>query len=429
MSFRALTSRSHTFRISLAPSSRRLVPPQNAIRRVSMERPSVAADSRPKQRRGVRVTTVFGVLLAFGIGSTAYGLYDFYNALALWPDEIRSDLRAGLKARNQDNLGLSERYLRRAYQTALALPASTFAPSPFLKLSGIAITLASVLEADGRPKEARDVYVQALALSTNSNSTAGNPWQEEGALTPEEVLRQVSLTYKLGEMAERYNFGEEEEEKWLTRSVERLLEVIKEPTFISGLNGGAEGKEGVILADLDLPKWVTKTNLGAPLEALGAFYARQGKVEYAMPLYVQAIHLLMPNSSPTQSLPVDDKCRAAQIMNNISSLIMSKTPTQATLTQAESWARTSMTLCDQEISTAKKRDKDQLSVCETTLAVAMFNLASMREMADDRATAREYFTKSLDQSKSIGMREGIMEAQAALRRLDKADRRVTKAPP
>ena len=41
-------------------------------------------------------------------------------------------------------------------------------------------------------------------------------------------------------------------------------------------------------------------------------------------------------------------------------------------------------------------------------------------MADDRATATDLFSKSLDQSQRIGMRDGIMEAQAALRRLNKA---------
>lgn len=71
---------------------------------------------------------------------------------------------------------------------------------------------------------------------------------------------------------------------------------------------------------------------------------------------------------------------AAQIMNNISSLLTSKIPTPATITQAESWARKSMELCDREISRVKSGDKDQLNVCETTLAVAMFNLASMREV-------------------------------------------------
>jgi hypothetical protein len=67
-------------------------------------------------------------------------------------------------------------------------------------------------------------------------------------------------------------------------------------------------------------------------------------------------------------------------MNNLSSLIMSKPPTQATQTQAELWARKSAAVCGQEINNAKKGDKNQLSVCETTLAVALFNMASLREV-------------------------------------------------
>lgn len=109
-------------------------------------------------------------------------------------------------------------------------------------------------------------------------------------------------------------------------------------------------------------------------------------------------------------------------MNNVSSLVMSKPLTPATLAQAESWARKSAAVCGQEINSSKlkKDDKDQLSVCETTLAVALFNIASLREMADDRVAAKELFSNSLDQSRRIGMKEGIMEAQVALRRLDKA---------
>jgi hypothetical protein len=69
-------------------------------------------------------------------------------------------------------------------------------------------------------------------------------------------------------------------------------------------------------------------------------------------------------------------------MNNMSSLIMSKPPTPTTLTQAESWARKSAAVCGQEINSPdlKKGDKDQFSVCETTLAVALFNMASLREV-------------------------------------------------
>jgi hypothetical protein len=62
---------------------------------------------------------------------------------------------------------------------------------------------------------------------------------------------------------------------------------------------------------------------------------------------------------------------------------MSKPPTPATLSQAESWARKSAAVCEQEINSPnlKKGDKDQLlNTCETTLAVALFNMASLREV-------------------------------------------------
>jgi hypothetical protein len=201
----------------------------------------------------------------------------------------------------------------RAHQTALDLPASTFDPSPYLKLSGIAITLASVLETDNRPKEAWDVYLQALSPrpptgpsspQNEAHTSIKFPHPEEGQLSPQEIMRQVSIAHKLGEMAETYGFGEAEEEKWLTWSVERLVEVVKEHEAMlrSGSDRkyiGERGQEkpknetrevteeirkledesGMLLADLDLPEWVTKTNLSAPLEALGAFYSRHGKVE------------------------------------------------------------------------------------------------------------------------------------------------------
>jgi len=183
----------------------------------------------------------------------------------------------------------------RAYQTALDLPASMFEPSPYLKLSGIAIALASVLEADNQPKAAWDIYLQVLSLpqsSTSSSLSVQNdtsvsikpPQPEQRRLTPQETLRQVSIAHKLGEMAETYRFGDEVEEKWLSWGVGRLLDLVKEGVAFRLKSNRMvaqekEEAERVVLADLDLPEWVTKTDICAPLEALGAFYARQGKVE------------------------------------------------------------------------------------------------------------------------------------------------------
>ncbi len=37
--------------------------------------------------------------------------YEFYSSFAIWPEEVRSDLRAGVKAKQQGNLALSRRLL------------------------------------------------------------------------------------------------------------------------------------------------------------------------------------------------------------------------------------------------------------------------------------------------------------------------------
>ena len=78
-------------------------------------------------------------------------------------------------------------------------------------------------------------------------------------------------------MADTYQLGEEEEERWLTWSVEEVLKLVKD---VGSVNPGGNTEENyLILADLELPKWVSVTDIGAPLETLGAFYARTGRLK------------------------------------------------------------------------------------------------------------------------------------------------------
>jgi len=130
----------------------------------------------------------------------------------------------------------------------------------------MAITLCEVLEQDNKPKEAYEGYITALEHLRKN-------WS---ALTSEERLRAISLGQKLGEMADMYQLGEAEEERWLTWTVEEVLKVAKD---IGSSRHAGDNEEGnVILSDLELPKWVTVTDIGAPLESLGAFYARTGRL-------------------------------------------------------------------------------------------------------------------------------------------------------
>lgn len=110
--------------------------------------------------------------------------------------------------------------------------------------------------------------------------------------TNQERMRAVALASKLGIMAEIYNQPPAEEEKFLTFAVEEMLRVLKdvsnEPSSIFGKVIGVSDKTApeskqdenkVALSDLELPSWVSKTDVGAPLAALGAFYTRRKNYE------------------------------------------------------------------------------------------------------------------------------------------------------
>lgn len=135
-----------------------------------------------------------------------------------------------------------------------------------MKLSGIAITLCEVLEQDNRFKEAHEWYTAALEHLRKNWSV----------LTNEEKLRAISIGQKLGEMADTYQLGEAEEERWLTWSVEEMLKLAK--AIESTKPRGNSEENRLVLSDLELPKWARVTDIGAPLESLGAFYARTGKL-------------------------------------------------------------------------------------------------------------------------------------------------------
>jgi hypothetical protein len=76
-----------------------------------------------------RVGTIFLGLIGLGFVSTMIGVsvcllispavtfsghfdsYEFYSSFTIWPEEVRADLRAGVKAKQQGNLALSRNLL------------------------------------------------------------------------------------------------------------------------------------------------------------------------------------------------------------------------------------------------------------------------------------------------------------------------------
>ncbi|KAF5358836.1 hypothetical protein D9757_014253 [Collybiopsis confluens] len=359
------------------------------------------------ERRKLFSPWLTAVLVA-GVAVSGYAGFMLYQTLTIWPPEIRSDLRDAVRAKYKNDLELSERHFHRAWTTIQSLPLETVGTQPYLKITGLAVAFGDILERAGKGEQAYDLYVQSLDILQQDDV--------KNTLTGPERLRAVALSTKLGELAAQLKRSKVEEEKWLVWAVEELLRIVKGPTDESLGGSGddvddySQGKINFPL--LPLPSWMNKTDIGAPLEALGAFYAHAGRLDFAMPLYLQAISLLIPPAPKKSS--AEDRCRGAQLMMNLSELIMRGQPTPQVLHQAESWATQALGVTKK----ARRELSKPADLCEEVYAAALFNVATFREMAGDKSTARSLFREGLEQARSIEMTEGTMEASNALRRLD-----------
>ncbi|EMD35357.1 hypothetical protein CERSUDRAFT_124695 [Gelatoporia subvermispora B] len=481
--FPSLSIRPHCRPLSLLSSgNRHAFPKTPGARPAHLRRPTTV------QKRQItswinsqsRVSTIFTVLVVLGVASTAYGLYQFYDTFHTWPPAIRSDLRAGIKAKHNGDLALSERYLRRALQTALNEP-ETLGDHVHLKLSGIAAALGGVLEDAKRMRDACDVYRAALGLLLDPSSLP--PFEPSDApdaaaakaaaerprtlppLTPEDHLRAASLAHHLAELLSEYKDptwtpreAREQEERWRTCAVEEAIRAVRGATPSAAApsqpplshpttpeKGGESEEVQAMLSELELPVWMRRTEVSAPLEALGRFYTQEGKVEYAVPLYLEALQILMPPALSLQAqgrVPsIAERCRGAQIMNNLSEVQLAgpQGPTSHAREAAQRWSRQALETARRaraevpEPSSSKgwfsrlfskddRRDdelEEGLETCQATVVAALFNLGSLLEMSGNVTEAQGMYTQSWEEARAIGMKEGMREARTALRRLER----------
>lgn len=267
-----------------------------------------------------------------------------------------------------------------ALEKARALPPNVLGKDPILKTTGIAIALASMLEDQHEYSKAYSIYSEALDEVLQRNNFQPTDEVSRVERTPQERMRAVALAQRLGDLARlpriEINLKPKDRdakksssnmddlkpldlaEKHLVWSVEELLKLsIPKETRNEILNKNKDSsnadRDGIMLSDLELPSWVTHSELGASLEALGSFYAEKGKVDYAVPLYLQALAILLPgstspsssnnNSSSTitegpiskinnsnlkkKSPTVADRCRASVLMNNLGQLFINGSST------------------------------------------------------------------------------------------------------
>lgn len=90
-------------------------------------------------------------------------------------------------------------------------------------------------------------------------------------------MRAAALSHKLGCLASELKKPEEEEEKWLTWSVNAILMAVMEaPAGSEGVVPPRTGNLRLMGGDMGLPSWAKDHDIAAPFEALGTFYSDRG---------------------------------------------------------------------------------------------------------------------------------------------------------
>ncbi|GAA6027477.1 hypothetical protein JCM8097_007882 [Rhodosporidiobolus ruineniae] len=406
----------------------------------------------PKPRKGVKIGHVFAGLALLGIGATSYGLWQFYQSFTAYPNTeshpIRAKLRAALRAQNSNEYDRSAAFFQQAYALAQDLfstgQLASSREEALKRLTGIAVRWGGMWEAAGEPAKAIEAYdtgFQPVAALAEGYKSEG--WAPATAF---EVKRGASIAMKLGDLwvAVGGPEGEKEAERYYEWAVNELMRlnltekqkgVVKERMAAQEAGKKAEpaakkAEEGEEEDEMKLPGWVGEVELVGAFERLGEFYSRQGKIEFAQPLLQQAIALLLPPPSKdgpkTPLPPIEQRCHAATLMNNLSSaLVAAPSPSKPAIDAAARWAHNALHVagaCRSEADKARGGKEIPLGEreereCELTAIVAAYNLGKLAEMAKDPVSSEQWFVRSGKLALKHDLQGAAAQANQAIARL------------
>lgn len=168
----------------------------------------------------------------------------------------------------------------RVWEQTKSMPLASFGEDPRLKTSGVAITLAGVLEDAHQMDLAYRIYKEGFLHMINGSTEVEGSLSTAllNPLSVAERIRAVSMTHKLGELSQELHKPFDEEEKWLVWSVEALLKSVLQGSHSSSKFAGSVSNMSDMAEELQLPSWVMLHDFASPFEALGSFYARTGNI-------------------------------------------------------------------------------------------------------------------------------------------------------
>ncbi|KAI8363327.1 hypothetical protein B0O80DRAFT_433477 [Mortierella sp. GBAus27b] len=402
---------------------------------------SYSSSSRGSLLRHIPLPAV--ALIAGGIVLTAAGLWQFYTSgVNAFPPAIRDDLRKALYYQNYGNdKEKAVEFYRSALNAAMQHPDLRI-DGP--EVTGIMIQLGTMFQDMGRTLEAIDVLVMAFEClvhgrtmgmnndsvksdSSSSDHTGGgfvehnqdqhratvgqfiDQEQEQkqehhhglGVMDGPTRLKTIGIAQKLGDLYHSIR-KDEQAERYYLWSVEQLLKNHQDAEQRGGQSSDAKDQETVRQQfNFDkLPTWMTKTDLGASLEALGGFYTSKGIYSNALPLYIRALSLVEANS-----------CHAAVLMCNISDAFAG----MGNLDDAVGWAERGL-----KVGTANSGQE-----CDEGCGVLLYNLGMLQEMKGNVLKAQDYYRQSRQHGLKTGFNQCIVESNKALKRLENSEGRTS----
>ncbi|MBW0507492.1 hypothetical protein O181_047207 [Austropuccinia psidii MF-1] len=380
------------------------------------------------QRNSMQGSSKIGVILIV-LASSGYLIYRYpFNAPQPLPASLDRLLRLALHAEYEKDYRESERIFEKSYDLSLKMvdQKTEGVQMDWMKTTGVGIRWAGLLENIGQLEKAANVY-EKVYKDLDQAARQKN-------LNRSEILRRVQLAQKLAELYQAINTLPDRSladqqalnskiEHYLTTSLEEMLRLVKRSPETaherSNLDKGLE--------EPDLPTWIKKSDLGGCLESLAEFYARNGNVNFALPLYLSAINIILPPKVPkSHSTPTDqDRCHAAMLMNNLSQLL-----TQATLaaenqsnprvSDATAWANKSFDISQSVLAKVPQNlaaiRENSLTECLSVKLVSRHNMASLAEMRGEKALAKKLYAETKAEAELHGIPLPIALAEQGFKR-------------
>lgn len=316
-------------------------------------------------RRTIHIPPLPIALAVFGFGCLGLGLYQyFWSDIQKYPVPIRQALRKALYYENYGNdPSLAIDYYRQATDMALE---SEELENNSPHVTGILIQYGTLLEKEGKRKEAREVLSNSIGHLLNIkaediSSQIKNIELSNTELPGSDRIKVLGIAQKLGDLSAELK-DEKSAEEWYRWSVEQMFKSTIPKADGSGVE--LDAKEKLFNAE-NMPKWLSNTDVGAAMEALAAFYAERGNYEYALPLYLRAMSLYPA---------LKETCHASVVMCNIAEVFAGMGQYQ----EAIKWAEDGIELAKNPNTGTKKGDDRR--ICDEALGVLLYNIGMVYEV-------------------------------------------------